>query len=458
MKLWQKISLLCATVFLMIVGACSTLLILNARDSMLSLTIDSTRKEFDTLQTSFTGMVSYYGRDDADPIVKRSLIRYCFSQFASNTAVLISDDETLYSNLVFDPEAVLPREELDGYSYYIGMVQGRHVLVVGANITFLSGNYTIYDVRDISDVYQNITDMIWKFGAISIAGILAGVLLIVFLVRYAIRPLKSLGKTAAVIAQGGYGERAAVPAKDEIGELAEDFNVMAQAVQQHIEEQREIMERQRLFIGAVTHEFKTPLTSVIGHAETLMYTRMPADVAANSLSHIHEQCRWLERLTQKLLKLITLTEEIDPKEESVTALIAAAAESVRETLAQRGLELVTSCEADTLPMDFDLMQSLLVNLIDNAAKASSPGQTIGIRAYGRTLEVFDHGIGIPQSELTHITEPFYMVDKSRSKKQGGSGLGLALVKRIAEAHGARIEIESKPGAGTVIRVIFPDNI
>ena len=122
---------------------------------------------------------------------------------------------------------------------------------------------------------------------------------------------------------------------DEIGELAKDFNAMAGAVQTHFEEQKEIMQRQQLFIGAVTHEFKTPLTSVIGHAETLLYTHMPEDVAANSLSHIHEQCQWLERLTQKLLKLITMGEDIAPKEESVGALLAAVSESVSETLGRR---------------------------------------------------------------------------------------------------------------------------
>lgn len=458
MKLWQKISLICTAVFVLIVGACSTLLLLNSRSSILSMTIQSTKKDLVNLETSFTGMVSYYGREDASPIVKRSLINYFFSQFASNTAVLISNDEALYNNLVFDPQTLLPRDGLGDDTYYIGTIQGRHVLVVGSNTTLLSGSYTIYNVRDITDVYQNITRMIWRFGAISIAGILTGMLLIVFLVRYETRPLKDLGHTARDIAGGGYGERAAVHTRDEIGELARDFNAMAEAVQTHIEEQREIMERQQLFIGAVTHEFKTPLTSVIGHSETLLYTRMPADVVENSLSHIHEQCQWMERLTQKLLMLITMGEDIAAREESVEGLLAAVRESVSETLQKRGITLETVCEIDTLPMDFDLMQSLLVNLVDNASKASSPGQTVTVRAYDRTLEAVDQGIGIPADELPRIMEPFYMVDKSRSRKMGGSGLGLALAKRIAEAHGAHIVIESAPGQGTAIQVIFPDHI
>ena len=104
------------------------------------------------------------------------------------------------------------------------------------------------------------------------------------------------------------------------------------------------------------------------------------------------------------------------------------------------------------------MLSLLVNLADNAAKASAAGQTVTIRAYDRTVEVVDQGIGIPAEELPRVIEPFYMVDKSRSRKLGGSGLGLALANRIAKAHGARMVIESTPGSGTAIKVIFPDNI
>ena len=105
-------------------------------------------------------------------------------------------------------------------------------------------------------------------------------------------------------------------------------------------------------------------------------------------------------------------------------------------------------------MDFDLLRAALVNLVDNARKASRGGQSIILRAYGNTIEVADCGKGIPQEEMERITEPFYMIDRSRSKKYGGAGLGLALVQQIAEAHGARLDVESTLGQGTIIRIIF----
>lgn len=105
-------------------------------------------------------------------------------------------------------------------------------------------------------------------------------------------------------------------------------------------------------------------------------------------------------------------------------------------------------------MDFDLLRAALVNLVENAQRASRDGQTITLAAHDGVIEVIDRGRGIPAGELARVTEPFYTVDRSRSRRFGGSGLGLALVKRIAEAHGAELSLESAVGAGTTARLTF----
>jgi signal transduction histidine kinase len=105
-------------------------------------------------------------------------------------------------------------------------------------------------------------------------------------------------------------------------------------------------------------------------------------------------------------------------------------------------------------MDKDLLISLLLNLIDNAGKASKPGDNIEITAHQNVIAVTDHGRGIPESEISKITQPFYMVDKSRSRKAGGIGLGLALAAEIARLHGAKLEFDSEPGKGTTAKVVF----
>ena len=106
--------------------------------------------------------------------------------------------------------------------------------------------------------------------------------------------------------------------------------------------------------------------------------------------------------------------------------------------------------------DFDLLHDALCNLTDNAVKASEQGQTVRLSAEQDLLTVTDEGCGIPQEEIKNLTEPFYMVDKSRSRKSGGAGLGLSIVKQIVQLHGADMEIESEVGKGTQIHLRFSE--
>ena len=120
------------------------------------------------------------------------------------------------------------------------------------------------------------------------------------------------------------------------------------------------------------------------------------------------------------------------------------------------MKLVIAYEGGERKMDLDLMESLLVNLLDNAIKASEPGSVIELTARGNRISVRDYGKGIPEEEIPKITEAFYMVDKSRSRQAGGIGMGLALCQRIAELHGAVLDIRSALGVGTEISVVFQE--
>lgn len=294
MKLWQKLSLICIMVLFVIVGVCSALLLLNSRAAILELTIKQALSEQKSLQTSFSGMAEYYGNDDAGEAVKYSLLLYSFKRFAGDTSVLASGSETLYSNLNFSPVELLPLCELDEQATYMGKIEGQDILIVGSKTLILSDPYSIYTVQDISSMSKSIADMILRFSLVGVLCIAIGITLIIVLVRYATRPLKNLSHTAGRIAKGYYNERAEIASRDEVGALSKDFNAMAQAVEYHIGELTESAQRQQMFIGALTHEFKTPLTSVIGHSETLLTTDMSAEVVENSLMHIHDQCKWLE--------------------------------------------------------------------------------------------------------------------------------------------------------------------
>ena len=456
MKLWQKISLVCICVLIGIVTVCCTLLLIQSKNGVLNLTVKQAEEKQRTLETSFSQMFSYYGDKNDSPVTEYSLAVYCFSQFADNTSVFIMDGETVYSNINLLPETILP---VTGHEQqtYLGETDGRHILIVGSSTVANDKEAMIYVVEDVSSIYNDITRMAWRFIAICATGTLAGAILIILLVRKATKPLHVLSETTKRISGGEYARRAEIASHDEIGSLAADFNAMADAVETHIAELTETAERQRLFIGGVTHELKTPLATMLIHSDTLLNANVDARQMDISLRHINNQCRWLERMTQKLLRLITLKEDIRPCETNVPGLFDSVAQSTESTMQKRMTPLKIECETDTLMVDADLMRSALINLVDNASKASDAGRTVVLKAYGRTIEVSDSGKGIPKNEIARVTEPFYMIDPSRNRKKGGVGLGLALVCEIVRAHGAVLSIESEVGKGTVVKIIFSEN-
>ena len=458
MKLWQKTAIICISVLLIIVFACSAVLLVHAKNSILELTYSHAEDKQRGLASSFSEMASYYLTEEDSATVEASLVNYCFSRFADFSSVLMRGEETLYSGVSVDPRTLLP---LSGNEYGIQLtereIEGRNVLIVGSLVTVKSTPYAVYVVEDISTTYNSITNMAGTFVIVSMAGILLGAGSIALLMRRSTRPLTALALTARRIADGEYGIRASVETHDEVGTLADDFNMMAKAMETRIAELTETAERQRLFIGGVTHEFKTPLTALLLHTRMLRRANMTEEEKNGSLAHIESQCEWLERLVQTLLRIITLDREIERKPCAVDVLFDRVRQNTQKSLADRGVTLNTLSDGGTLLVNADLIQSLLINLVDNAAKAYDTGmenRKVCLTVSGSTIEVSDNGRGIPKEALPRIFEPFYMVDKSRSKKSGGSGLGLTLVRKIADAHGAEITVESSVGKYTTVRLLF----
>jgi len=455
MKLWQKVSLICSAVLIGIVAVCCTILLLHAKNSILSFAYTQAEDKQRNLASSFSEMASYYADEPSSQETEYAFVLYCFSRFADSASVLMDNSGELYSQISVTPSDYLSLADGSEQTRYTGMIEGRNILIVGSSVTIRQNDYYVYTVEDISGVYNDITRMIWRFVLIGFGGIALGIGIIVLLVRQSMRPLHDLGTAAKRIANGNYEERAVIHKDDEVGELADEFNGMAAAVKIHIAALIETAERQRLFIGGVSHEFKTPLTAILLHTDLLQNAYLTEEETKNSFEHIERQCKWLEQLTQKLLKLICLREQIEPRQESTELLLNWVRESTVQTMEQRGVTLMTECSAELFLMDMDLMQSALINLVDNASKASQPGQSIILRAYENILEVEDHGCGISEDDIARITDPFYMTDKSRSKLNGGSGLGLALVKEIVTAHGANLSIESALKHGTIVRIVMP---
>ena len=199
-------------------------------------------------------------------------------------------------------------------------------------------------------------------------------------------------------------------------------------------------------------------TALLLHSRMLRRANLSEEQKDKSLEHIENQCAWLERLVQTLLKLFVKKQEIQKEEIAISTLFERVRETTAALLSQRNVKLVVCHNGETLLCNAELMQNLLVNLVDNAAKAydeDSATRIVMLSCSAKTICVEDRGRGISQESLSHLFEPFYMADPSRSKKNGGSGLGLAIVKAIADAHDAQIHIKSDMGQGTQVSLDFP---
>ncbi len=218
-------------------------------------------------------------------------------------------------------------------------------------------------------------------------------------------------------------------------------------------------EAQRQLIGSMSHELKTPLTAMKGYAETLLQVQLSKEQEEKALRYINRESGRLSRLSEKMMELTRLYEpecKIAMQRVSLGKLLDEVEESVRHRLAERGISLVREGEwqGAEKELDPDLMASFLINLINNSVMASEEGSRIYVGANGQALWVRDEGCGIPPEEVDKVRKAFYRVDKSRSRKSGNMGLGLALCEQIAAAHGGRMEIYSQVGKGTKVEILL----
>lgn len=308
----------------------------------------------------------------------------------------------------------------------------------------------LYRIEDMSDVYARVQQLGVYMGIIILAVILLTTLILYVLLKRTLYPLQELNETTKRLACGDYDQRVIVRSKDEIGELEESFNKMAEAVQESTRQLEASERRKTLFMGNLTHELKTPMTAISGYAQTLLSVKLDKEDEAEALHYIYEECGRLERLSRKMMKLLELDQdsEIVLKDTPVKQLFEAAEKSCAAVLKEKDMHLEWSENGEHYRMDMDLMTDVMINLIDNSIKASEPGGRIVLKACNQRIEVQDFGRGIPEDEKEKILEPFYMIDKSRSRKNGGAGLGLALTAIILKHHNVTLKIDSKVGAGT----------
>lgn len=287
-------------------------------------------------------------------------------------------------------------------------------------------------------------------------------IIIMFFAIYAMtykmtKPLRLMSEASRAMAKGDFSRRIPVMSDDEIGELSASFNMMTNSLAQ-LEEMR------KSFVANVSHELKTPMTTIGGFIDGILDGTIEPDKQEYYLSLVSDEVKRLSRLVQSMLSMSRLEsgefvlkpELFDLRELIFTIVISQEQRIEQKKLSVSGLD---ELQAVSIKADKDLIHQAIYNLVDNAIKFTEDGGNISfalsLKNNKTVLTVMNTGVSIPQKDLPFIFERFYKVDKSRSASKNSTGLGLYIVKTIINAHGGTVAVASKDDEYTAFKIVLP---
>lgn len=458
MKLWKKLSLVTVLVMLGAMAASGLAVIYYEKQYNQEKTIENYEQQLKFTSYSLGKELEGGLQAGYNEITMNSYVDFVMRRLEGDQYILIKNNQVIFNRTPYDlakpederwggeePHSIILRKEKNYY-----LIAGKKILMAG------NDEYKVVLIQDISQLYEGLEQQaVYSLGIYFSAAIIS-VIIMFLITRRILKPLRELQSAALDISNGNLKRRAAVRTGDEIGSVAKAFNAMADQIENQVTELEQESERRKQLLGSLAHELKTPMTSIIGYSDTLLHVNLKWEQKQRALYHIKEECSRLGRLGSKLMSLMGMydNDSISMEEVSMQELFEQTAQIEKHPLKDKGMKLEYSCTMGKRRVDRDLFESLLINLIDNSAKASKEGDTIYLIGEENRILVKDQGCGIPKEEIERVTEAFYMVDKARSRKEGGCGLGLALCSKIAALHGAKLLIESKVGEGTQISLIF----
>jgi signal transduction histidine kinase len=300
-------------------------------------------------------------------------------------------------------------------------------------------------------------DLLWPLLQAAVIAALVALLLVLAISRWALGPVQQMARVAQGIARGDYSQNAPVTGPDEVRTLGQSINTMAQQVQASAQAQRD-------FLANVSHDLKTPLTSIQGFAQAIQDgTAESPEMVKHSAGIIYDEAERMRRLVGDLLDLARLDaglRALNRAPVEMRLLLGSLVEKFALRAQAKDLTLETRLPAQlpVLKGDADRLAQVFTNLLDNALHHTPAGGRVTLTAEmtpaGLEVAVADTGPGLPPEALSRVFERFYQVDKSRARP-AGVGLGLAISKEIVEAHHGQIRAESAPGQGARFIVRLP---
>ena len=283
----------------------------------------------------------------------------------------------------------------------------------------------------------------------------------IWISRYLTKPITQIKNAAQEIARGDVNRQIDLKRGDEFGTLAQSLNQMASRLREDTRQIKQFADKQRQFFADITHEIRNPLHTIAGALEMLEMDDLSEEQRLKYLSNARKQTERISRLFKDLVTLQRYESDehfLEKKEFDLSAISRHMEEIYGDVANEKGISLRFDSDTCKVVGDPGKIEQVIENLVSNAVKYTNNGH-IRLRYAQQDGEVEvcveDTGIGISDEHLDRLFDRFYRTDKARSRDRGGTGLGLAVVKSILDAHDSRVQVESEVGKGTVFRFTLP---
>lgn len=447
MSFWQKTYLFTLLLFLFCLNA-----------GILSLTVYTYRKNVEATEAATTAEQYYVAMSfehdynalmETGENVSLSLLMQSFGAHYGNKGLFIAfekDGETLYSNFPYEYEAAydsLVHSDFDGE---------RYILI---SSSLCDDELDMIFAKNVSSLDSEFRALMLTYAVTALGVSLFLAVCLYFILKTLSVSLEKLRKTTETIESGDFSVTADESGHDEFSLLAKSFNSMLAKIHEQMEALEMNAERKQMLVDNMAHELRTPLTSIRGYAEFLEKAAATEEKRIIAAKYILSESERLQKISEILLDSAYIRgNEPDMEELDLSEILTDVADKLQIKAEGSGVELICETEETKISGNETLLSMLFYNLTENAIKACLTGGSVRLHCSEAAVIIEDNGKGMTEEQLTHITEPFYRTDKSRSRAEGGAGLGLALCKQIVETHGAVMRFESEIGVGTKITVSF----
>lgn len=449
MKFWQKAYVLTLVLFL---------LCLNT--GILTLAAYTDRKNEDAARATALAQQDYitksFERDHSDLLksdsaAELSVLAHSYGEYYKQSKIyiaVIKDGEILYSCV---PINKLP--DKNGV-FYENIDKKLHIFITD---TVCDGNYELIFVKDVSALDEKARTLTVICVCLGLGVSTALAICLYFILKKLSKPLETLKNATERVKGGDFSVTAEVHGNDEFADLAAGFNSMIATINAQMEGLERDAKMKQTLIDDMAHELRTPLTCIRGYGEILEVAAISEEMRITAAKHVVSEAKRLEKMSQILLDTAYIREN-PPKTDAVDLekLLLDTAKSLEFKAKERGVEIrFHGCEsAVSITANETLLSMLAYNLTENALKACENGGVVDMICLENAFEIRDNGCGMDETTLENITLAFYKADKSRSRADGGAGLGLYLCQRIADIHGAAMKFTSEVGKSTSVRVEF----